>query len=316
LDLFVAAGCDGSRGSGAPIVARTAGTELAAPSGVRPSGVPPSRVRGDPVVEAAGDIACEASGRVTSTTCQQKATSDLLLRQPLAAVLALGDEQYVEGRATKFLTQYGPTWGRLLTITHPVPGDHEYASGGAYGYFAYFGPAAGDPKRGYYSFNLGAWHIIALNSVCEAVGGCANGSVQEQWLAADLKAHPSRCTLAFWHDPRFSSGGDGDDPEYTAFWDDLYAAGAELILNGNDHSYERFAPQNPKATPSANGIQEFVVGTGGKSLTGFRVIRSNSQVRSSTFGVLKLQLHPTSYDWKFVPIAGSRFTDSGRASCH
>lgn len=270
----------------------------------------------DPVIAAAGDIACEP--RVpTARTCQQKATSDLLRQGPLAAVLTLGDEQYVTGLLKNFRTQYGPTWGRDLAITHPAPGNHEYKSKNADGYYAYFGAAAGNPARPYYSFNLGTWHIVALNSECSSVvGGCGKGSPQEKWLAADLAAHPSRCTLAFWHQPRFSSGGHGDNPAYQAFWNDLYAAGADIVLNGHDHDYERFAPQTPSAVPAASGIQEFVVGTGGKGLRAFHMIRPNSQVRSATFGILKLQLHPTSYDWRFVPIAGSTFTDSGHASCH
>jgi acid phosphatase type 7 len=268
------------------------------------------------VIAAAGDIACEPGGPVTPATCQQKATSDLLLRQHLDGVLTLGDEQYVTGLLKNFHAVYGPTWGRVLGITHPAPGNHEYLSGGD-GFYAYFRSAAGDPRRPYYSFDLGTWHIIALNSECSAAGGCEKGSPQERWLVQDLAEHQNRCTLAFWHQPRFSSGGHGSNPVYSAFWEDLYQAGAEIVLNGHDHDYERFAPQTPKAAPdSARGVREFVVGTGGKDLRRFHQIRRNSEVRSATFGVLKLTLRPASYDWKFMPIAGDSFTDSGHTTCH
>lgn len=269
----------------------------------------------DPVVAAAGDIACEPGGPVTAVSCQQQATSDLLLKRKLSAVFTLGDEQYVQGRLKNFRTQYGPTWGRFLSITHPAPGNHEYQSGGD-GFYQYFGKAAGDPRRPYYSLDVGSWHIIALNSECAFVGGCGKGSPQEQWLAADLRARPARCTLAFWHQPRFSSGGHGDSQQYQTFWEDLYTAGADVILNGHDHDYERFARQTPQAVPNVNGIREFVVGTGGKNLRPFHGAKPNSEARSMTFGVLELHLHPKSYDWNFVPIAGSSFTDSGHAECH
>jgi len=268
----------------------------------------------DPVIAAAGDIACEPGGQVSADTCQQKATSDLLLRRPLAAVLTLGDEQYVEGRLKSFQTQYGPTWGRVLSITHPAPGNHEYKSGGD-GFFQYFGAAAGDPRHPYYSFDVGGWHLIALNSECAAAGGCGAGSAQERWLRGDLQAHPAGCTLAFWHQPRFSSGGHGDNVAYQQFWQDLYAAGVEIVLNGHDHDYERFAPQTPTGQPAADGIREFVVGTGGKSLLPLHAPKPNSEVRSATFGVLELTLHPDGYDWEFVPIAG-KFTDRGHGECH
>jgi hypothetical protein len=280
------------------------------------AGRPDRTKSSDPVIAAAGDIACEPTAPVTAVTCQQKATSDLLLQRKLAGVLTLGDEQYVQGRLKNFQTQYGPTWGRLLAITHPAPGNHEYQSGGD-GFFEYFGAAAGDPRHPYYSFELGGWHLVALDSECASAGGCQKGSPQERWLVSDLKSHPARCTLAFWHEPRFSSGGHGNNPTYQVFWQDLAAAGAELVLNGHDHDYERFAPQTSTGAPAAAGIREFVVGTGGKNLRPLHDPRPNSQARSdSTFGVLELTLHSDSYDWQFVPVAGSRFTDSGSAQCH
>jgi hypothetical protein len=281
------------------------------PRDSEPAGPP-----GDPLIAAAGDIACEPTGVVTPTTCQQQATSDLLLSAPLTAVLTLGDEQYVEGRLKSFETMYGPTWGRFLSITHPGPGNHEYQSGGA-GFYQYFGKAAGAPNHSYYSFDVGSWHIISLNSECSFAGGCGAGSPQERWLVADLAAHHNRCTLAFWHEPRFSSGLHGDNTVYDQFWIDLYSAGADVVLSGHDHDYERFGPQNPSGQADPlRGIREFVVGTGGKNLRPFDQIRANSQVRSDTFGVLELTLHSESYGWRFVPIKGSSFTDAGSATCH
>lgn len=276
----------------------------------------------DPVIAAAGDIACDPSdpsynrGLGTSTQCRQKAVSDLLVNAGLSAVLPLGDNQYESGRLPAYQASYGPSWGRVLAITHPVPGNHEYGSGGS-GYYSYFGARAGRSSQGYYSYDIGRWHVIALNSECSYVG-CATGSAQERWLAADLAAHPNSCTLAYWHQPRFSSGKHGGSSAYDAFWRDLYAARADVVLNGHDHDYERFALQTPTgAADPTNGLREFVVGTGGRSHYGFGHVVANSQARNSdTFGVLKLTLHPTSYEWRFVPEAGRTFQDSGANVCH
>jgi len=279
--------------------------------GARPTG-------SDPVIAAAGDITCEADRLATETTCHQQATSDLVVRLAPTAVLALGDQQYERGRLPSFRNAYDRSWGRLKAITHPVPGNHEYLSAGGSGYFDYFGAAAGDPQKGYYSFDLGAWHLIALNSQCSWVsGGCGTGSLQERWLKADLAAHRNACTLAYWHEPRFSSGQHGSNPAYDAFWRDLYQANADVVLTAHDHDYERFAPQDPDGRPDTNrGIREFVVGTGGKSHYRFKAAQPNSQVRNGdTFGVLELTLHPTSYSWRFVPEAGKTFTDTGSAAC-
>lgn len=284
--------------------------------------IPYGAAQGDPVIAAAGDIACDPSnanfsGRL-SWSCQMKATSDLLAGMDLTAVLALGDTQYEDGALRKFQLSYDPTWGRFKQITRPVPGNHEYGTTKAAGYFAYFGDAAGDPDRGYYSFDIGAWHLIALNSNCGAVGGCGAGSPQERWLRADLAAHPARCTLAYWHHPRFSSGFHGTNAVYAAFWRALYEADAEVVLTGHDHDYERFAPQDPAGSSDpGRGLREFVVGTGGRSLYGLRRPEENSAVfNSDTFGILVLTLHPGNYEWKFVPVPGRNFTDAGRANCH
>lgn len=286
--------------------------------------VKPASRGSDPVIAAAGDIACSPTstnfngGNGTADACHMKATADLLVNTDLAAVLPLGDLQYETGTLSAFQQSYAPTWGRVKAITHPAVGNHEYAISNAKGYYSYFGAAAGDSSQGYYSYDISSWHIIALNSNCSEVGGCGVGSPQEQWLKADLKAHPNVCTLAYWHHPRFSSGEHGSDSDYDAFWKNLYAAGAEIVLNGHDHDYERFAPQSPDAKADrTRGIREFVVGTGGKNHYKFVNIQSHSEVRNAdTYGVLKLTLHPKSYTWKFVPEAGKTFTDSASSSCH
>jgi len=265
----------------------------------------------DPTVIAAGDIA----------DCPKAAGSEAtakLLDKIAGTVLPIGDLAYPDGSDTSFRC-YDKTWGRHKDRTRPTPGNHEYRTAGAAGYFRYFGKAAGDPSRGYYSFDLGSWHIIALNSQCSAIGGCRKGSPQEQWLRQDLQKNAASCTLAFWHIPLFSSGDEhGNNPEMKGFWNDLYAAGADIVLNGHDHDYERFAPQTPDGTADpTRGIREFVVGTGGKSQRGFHQALPTTEIRSnSTFGVLQLSLHAQDYEWKFIPVAGGEFTDSGSGRCH
>jgi hypothetical protein len=292
----------------------------------------------DPVIAAAGDIACDPAssnfnaGNGTSGLCRQKYTSDLLVNAGLAAVLPLGDIQYYCGGYQAFLQSYELSWGRVKSISHPVIGNHEYittpdSSGpstgcditndGAAGYFNYFGAAAGNPGQGYYSYDIGAWHLIALNSNCTDAGGCGPVSPQGQWLQADLAAHPNLCTLAYWHIPLFSSGG-RDELNSRDLWQILYDHDADLILNGHDHIYERFAPQDPNGVADPlNGMREFIVGSGGANHTSLATIAANSEVRNTdTYGVLKLTLHSTSYDWQFVPEAGKTFTDSGTGFCH
>ncbi len=265
----------------------------------------------DVVLIGAGDIAdCSdlAGARATAK----------LLEANRGTVMALGDLAYPNGTLADFKC-YDQAWGRMKERTRPAVGNHEFHSSGATYYFQYFGAAAGDPKTGYYSYELGSWHVVVLNSECEEVGGCWAGSAEEKWLRADLAAHPAGCTLAYFHKPRFSSGlNHGDDTEVTPLWQALYDANAELILNGHDHDYERFAPQDPHGTADPKrGIREFVVGTGGKSHRFFGVLKRNSEVRNDdTYGVLKLTLKATGYDWKFIPEAGKTFTDSGSGSCH
>ncbi len=279
---------------------------------------------GDPVIAAAGDIACDPTstnfngGLGDATHCQEKATSDLLVGRQLTAVLALGDTQYDSGTLEQYQASYDPTWGRVKSITLPDPGNHEYRTAGATGYYDYFGSAAGDPTKGYYSVDVGTWHIIALNGECDQIGGCNSGSPEDQWLQSDLASHSNMCTLAMLHEPEYDSGPNASTTTYLTFWQDLYNAGADVILDGHSHLYERFAPQSPSgALDTAYGITQFTVGTGGDSLDHFHTIRPNSLARNDTdFGVLLLTLHPTSYDWQFVPIAGGTYSDSGTANCH
>jgi hypothetical protein len=297
---------------------------VSAPEGTPVNG-PVSPATGDPVVAAAGDIACDpgdpgfAGGTATTTACRMRATADLLAAINPTAVLSLGDNQYGSAERVAFEASYGPSWGRLKERTRPVPGNHEYGADGARGYFEYFGAAAGDPAKGYYSFDLGSWHLVALNSSCRAVGGCQKGSPQERWLRADLQANKRLCTLAYWHHPRWSSGSEhGSDPTYAAFWQALYEAGAEVVLNGHDHNYERFGRQTPDGEIDTRaGIRQFVVGTGGASLRDIAKAQPNSVTRNSdTFGVLMLQLHPADFDWTFVPEAGKTYHDRGTGQCH
>jgi len=252
-----------------------------------------------------------------------RATAALLDQIP-GTVFAAGDLAYESGSSADFQNCYGPTWGRFKDRTRPALGNHEYGlPGPATAYFRYWGAPAGPAGKGYYSYDLGAWHIVVLNTNClaEGVGGCASGSAQETWLREDLAAHPNGCLLAYGHHALFSSGifkSHAVHPELKALWQDLYAAHADLILAGHEHSYERFAPQDPDGRlDPEKGIREFVVGTGGRShdLLGFA--QANSEVRDwSTYGVIKLTLAPGKYTWEFLPVTGGTFHDSGSGTCH
>ena len=263
------------------------------------------------VLVGAGDIAdCRDLSGAEATA--------KLLDHVSGTVMAVGDLAYPDGTKENF-SCYEKTWGRVKSRTRPAPGNHEFHSAGATPYFEYFGAAAGDPKTGYYSYELGKWHVIVLNSECLDVGGCEAGSPQEKWLRGDLAQHPAACTLAYWHKPLFSSGSaHGNDLEMKHLWQALYDANAEIVVNGHDHNYERFAPQAPDGSADpARGIREFVAGTGGKNLRPMGPPVLNSEVSSSeAFGVLKLTLRTNGYDWQFIPQAGRSFTDSGSANCH
>jgi hypothetical protein len=264
------------------------------------------------VLVGVGDIAdCNDPG--------DEETADLL-DGIAGTVITLGDNAYDDGTDEQFASCYHPSWGRHKARTKPSVGNHDYFTPGATGYFNYFGAAAGDPAEGWYSYDVGDWHIIVLNSNCSEVGGCELSSPQGQWLQADLAANPSACTLAYWHHPRFdtpSSGPPTPEPELLDFWQALYDAEADVVLVSHRHNYERFALQDPNGVADSQGLRQFVVGTGGKSLSPFGPsIAPNSEVRdNSTFGVLKLTLRPTSYDWEFIPVAGGTFTDSGSGAC-
>jgi hypothetical protein len=259
------------------------------------------------VFVGAGDIA-------NCSNTHSEETAKLIDNIP-GAVFTIGDNAYQNGTLAEYMNCYDPTWGRFKDRTYPAVGNHEYQTTGASGYYTYFGAAAGDPTKGYYSFDLGSWHIIVLNSQCEEVGGCAATSPQGQWLQADLTAHPSLCTLAIFHHAVFSSNLTSSRGK--PFWDILYQAGAELILNGHAHNYERFAPQDPNGVADpVHGIRELLVGSGGTGHANTYNGAANSEVfNSTTYGVMKLTLNPTSYNWEFVPVAGQTFTDSGSGQC-
>jgi acid phosphatase type 7 len=251
-----------------------------------------------------------------------RATAKLIEQIP-GTVFAAGDLAYEHGSAVEFKNCYDTTWGRFRDRTRPTPGNHEYADPGAAAYFHYWGDQAGPAGKGYYSYDLGDWHIVALNTNCGApgLGGCAAGSPEEIWLRNDLREHPNACVVAYGHHALFSSGifkSHAIHPELKQLWRDLYAVHADLMLAGHEHSYERFALQDPDGRlDPAHGIREIVVGTGGRShdLLGFAI--PNSEVRNyDTYGVLKLTLSPHAYAWEFIPEEGKSFRDSGTGVCH
>ncbi len=271
----------------------------------------------DPLTAGAGDIA-----DCTDTGVNQ--TADLILGLPASTpIFTLGDNAYPHGSANDFANCYDPTWGQFKTRTRPSIGDHEYETPNASGYFNYFqaqlapyGASATDPNRAYYSYDLGTWHVAVLNAACEDAPACS-ASGQAAWLDADLAAHPNQCTMAILSAPRWSSGSvHGSNATMAPYFDVLYQRGAELLLGGDDHLYERFAPQDPLGFYNAAGVRQLIAGTGGGSLYSFGTIQRNSEVRKSgSYGILELTLHPGSYEWEFVPTAGS-FSDSGTTPCH
>lgn len=277
-------------------------------------------------IVAAGDIACDPAHGPrggpadVGARCHDHATAELIRSVHPDAVLVLGDAQYFGEDLATFQTGYGSSWGAFKAITHPVTGNHEYEVPGASGYFDYFGSAAGPRGKGWYSWDLGAWHFIALNGNCgeAAVGGCGRDSEQFRWLQADLRAHPRGCRLAYWHQPRFSSGPHGNDSRYAAFWEALYAAKIDVVLAGHDHGYERFVPMDPAQHAAPDGIREIVAGTGGRNHSPFFFpAHAESVARDNvTFGVLVMTLSRRGYGWRFAGEPGSTFSDSGQAVCH
>jgi acid phosphatase type 7 len=275
-----------------------------------PSATPLASPTGDPVLVGAGDIAQCGSDDDEATAA--------LLDGIAGTVFTAGDNAYESGTAEQFRDCYEPSWGRHRARTRPAPGNHDWETAGLAGYFGYFGDAAKGPDgSSWYSYDVGSWHIIVLDSACEKVDGCDPGSPQGAWLAADLAANPAACTLAIFHVPRFSSGEHGDAPAMDAFWRPLYAAGVDVIVNGHDHDYERFAPQDPDGRVDGDrGIRQFVVGTGGAPLREFTRVAPNSELRAIIgHGLLALTLRGDSYEWAFIA-AGSDFRDRGTTPCH
>ncbi len=278
----------------------------------------------DPVVVAVGDIACPSGDKDDS--CKQSLTASVTAAQNPSAVLPLGDNQYDAGSLSEFTGTgaYGATWGVFNPIVHPVPGNHEYLTSGAAGYFQYFGNngVMTRPPGGYYSFNVGTWHLIALNSDCSA-SGCSDSvagvtsAAQLSWLQSDLAANRSSCVLAYWHHPLFSAGWIDDSPGVAPLWTALYNAHADIVLAGHDHLYERYAQQDPSGKATSGGIREFVVGTGGESLAKLDADPQSTLQASDdqNFGVLALTLHAASYDWKYITTNGT-VIDSGSTACH
>ena len=271
-------------------------------------------------VYAAGDIArcAHPDPRWSGAADTAAVVAAGLAADPQAVVLTLGDHTYPRGTAREFADCYDPTWGRFKERTWPTPGNHEYYTKGALPYFAYFGERAGRPERSWYSLDLGSWRVISLDS------NLAPGlhAAQLDWLREKLKNNPRRCTLAFWHHPLYSSGGHGSVPTMRAAWALLHAAGAELVLSGHDHDYERFAPQDANGKPDPRGMRQFVVGTGGAFATPFLLFEKHSEVRdASRNAVLRLQLREDGYDWELLEatppmLPNASPPDHGSAACH
>jgi hypothetical protein len=286
-------------------------------------GAQPARDPGSVIIGAAGDIACPP-GRARNTkefdgpnACGMEGTAKVLEVMQPDAVLTLGDHQYPSGALADFEASYAESWGRYRDITFPVPGNHEYGTPGAQGYFTYFGTRAGEPDKGYYSYDLGAWHLIALNSECEHVGGCGDADPQATWLRNNLAAHPRKCVLAYWHRPRFSSGTHGNDLDQDVLWRILATADADVVLSGHDHDYERFVPMNADGQAEPTGLTAFVAGTGGASHYKFHNPERTSVARiTGRNGVLRLQLGEQGYAWQFIAAPNGHVLDSGNAECH
>ena len=293
-------------------------------AGVTPlySGAQPARDTGSVVISAAGDIVCPPGRKrdpefKKPDACAMDDTAKLVGAIKPDAVLALGDNQYPSGALADFQSMYAESWGAYRDITFPVPGNHEYGTPGARGYYSYFGERAGEPDKGYYSYDLGSWHVVALNSECEHIGGCSDSDPQATWLQQDLKSHPRKCVLAYWHRPRFSSGNHGNDLDQDALWRILAKAHADLVLSGHDHDYERFAPMNADGEADPKGLTEFVVGTGGASHYRFQNPEAASAVRITGHnGVLRVQLTQQAYAWQFMAAPDGSVLDSGTTECH
>ncbi len=266
------------------------------------------------VLVGAGDIAgCDSVGDEITA----KLVVGVLTQNPGANVFTLGDNVYPNGTSQEFSDCYNPSWGSFKARTHPVPGNHDYNTPNATGYYEYYGAKAGDPSKGYYSYNFGAWHIVVVNSNCAAIGGCETGSSQEKWLQNDLKTSPSKCQILMWHHPRFSSGPHGNADFMQDIWKAAIENDVELVLNGHDHTYERFVPMNAAGEPDVNGTTQIVVGSGGISHYAFVGQKPNrASANADTYGVLKFELAASSYKFEFLHEPGKTFTDAGVGTCH
>ncbi len=274
-------------------------------------------------IVAAGDIACAPASNVPSpVACQQEATAQAVEQINPSFVAALGDNQYETGSLAEYQGAFAPTWGRFKDRIRPTAGNHEWLTAGAAGYFDYFGSQAGERGKGWYSYQAGDWHVIVLDSQCNLNGGCGAGSEQDRWLRGDLAAHRAEsCTLAYYHIPPFTGGAARDSTDSVAarpLFATLHEAQVDLVVTGHEHSYQRFAPLDQFGNEDrAAGLREIVVGTGGKDLKSLQVLAPNTEARDDkTFGVLELTLRPTDYAWKFHPVAGGTFTDTGSTPCH
>ena len=272
------------------------------PSGPTGPSPPPPPVTSATLVGAADIALCGSRGTEGTAT---------LLDGVDGTVFAAGDNAYFQGTMTQYMQCYDPTWGRHKGRTRPAPGNHDYETPGASAYFDYFGSSAGPRGLGYYSFTVGAWHVVSLNSNVPA----GEGSAQLQWLREDLGATNARCVAAIWHHPLFSSGQNGPQAMMHDVWRVLREAGADVVISGHDHIYERFARQDETGRATTGGLRQFTVGTGGAELTSAGRVTANSEVRGSAFGVLKLTLNPESYSWQFLPVPPATFSDSGIDNC-
>jgi acid phosphatase type 7 len=262
-----------------------------------------------PTLASAAEVVLVGAGDISRCDNNNDEATAKLLDGISGIVFTTGDNVYENGTGAEFTNCYGPTWGRHMSRTKPVPGNHEYGTSGAAGYFNYFG----NPPK-YYAYNVGDWRVYALNSEIDT----SSTSEQLQWLKQDLAANPRKCVLAYWHQPRWSSGSEhGNNSNVQSLWQVLYYARAELVINGHEHNYEKLAPMNARGQAVSEGLREIVVGTGGASHSGFGSILSASRARNDdTYGVLKLILKSDGYSWKFIPVAGKTFADSGGTRCH
>ena len=272
-----------------------------------------------PASSGPADAVLVGAGAIASCANTNDEATAQIVGAIAGTVFTVGDNAFDSGTLDEYRNCYGPSWGAFLDRTRPSAGTREYTIDGAAGYFTYFGAAAGEPGKGYYAYDLGSWRIYVLNSNCSKIGGCSRGSPQEDWLRADLEAHPNACIGAYWQAARFSSGRFGDDPRFEVFWQDLYDHGAEFVINGHDHNYQRYAAMTPTGKrDSAKGIREFIIGTGGNGHTALKTasVANREAANDKAYGVLRLTLHPTGYEWQFLSTQKTSFEDAGADSCH